>query len=374
MIIRPTKQRRVSMITSLAVGGVLIAILLIGQLQAAASEPAAIYPGARSYLYRFDPTAQTFFTIPLTEGAVPIGVALTGTSPAHVWIAEYGLNQIVQVIFTDTAHYVQAIYPVTSTLHSAPYRIAIAGNDVWFTERGANRVGRLDALTGQLSEYYGHGLSSNAGLTDIKVASDGTVWLGAQSTQRLVKLTVSSPSVYAFVEYTDTLRQNFPVAPSFLALDGNDLVWLTAPTASYYRMAQFTPSAQDFIWPTLPTGSLPMGIAATPGFAWLADNAHNVIALVEVGTLTLANSFGPFAHPQEIAAESDHVFWVTQDDGRGGIGRLIYTSTVSYRVDSFAVPTPGLQLTGLAAAPGRGVWFAAYAPERIYLPLTLKEK
>jgi streptogramin lyase len=276
------------------------------------------------------------------------------------------------VVFTNTANYTQTAYPITSTAQSGPYRIAVAGNEVWFTERGANRVGRLNAVTGQLDEFYGHGLSTNAGLIDIKVAPDGAVWMGGQTVQRLIRLTVSSPSVYAFTEYTDTARPTFVVAPSFLAVENSDLIWLTVPTANYWKVAQFTPSSEQFVWPNLPTGSLPMGVAATPGFAWLADNGHNAIAQVEVGTLTLVNSFGPITRPVEIAAETNKVFWMTQDDERGSIGRLIYTNTVSYRVDSFAMPVSKLRLTGIAAVPGSGVWSVAYFPELVYLPLLKK--
>jgi len=364
------KWKQLTIAISLAVSLLLVVTLLVGHSRVEAGWLNSISTGARSYLYRFDATAQTFFTIPLANGAVPTGLAMTGTNPTHVWIAEYGLNRITHVVFTDTAHYLQTVYPITSTAQSGPYRIAVAGNEVWFTERGANRVGRLNAVTGQLDEFYGHGLSSNAGLTDIKVAPDGAAWMGGQTVQQLIKLTVSSPSVYAFTAYTDTLRPTFVVAPLYLAIENSDLIWLTTPTVNYYKVAQFTPSSPDFVWPTLP-GNLLMGVAATPGFAWLADLSGNEIDLVEVGTMTLASHF-PITRPVEIAAETSNLFWVTQDDDRGAIGRLSYTNTVSYHVDSFAIPVPGLQLTGIAAAPAGGVWFSAYALERVYLPLVLK--
>lgn len=325
-----------------------------------------------SYLYRYDPASQTFFTIPLANNATPIGVAVTGTNPTHVWIAESGLNRISHVTFTSTVDYTQTAYPITSTANSEPYRIVVNGNDVWFTERGANRVGRIDAVTGQLDEFDGHGLSANAGLTDIKVAPDGTVWMGGQTVQRLIRLTVSSPSTYTFTEYTDTLRPNFVVAPSYLAVANSDLIWLTTPTANFNRVAQFTPSSQDFVWLSLPAGSLPMGVVATSSYAWFADIARNTAVQVEVGTMTLVNSYGPITRPVEIVAETNKVFWMTQDDGRGAIGRLIYTNTVSYRADSFAMPVSKLRLTGLAAVPGSGVWSVAYLPEFVYLPLLKK--
>ncbi len=364
--------KRSTVAFGLAVFTLIVATLLVGQARVEAGPLNSISAGARSYLYRFDPAAQTFFTIPLSDGALPTGVVVTGTNPTHVWIAEYGLNRVTHVVFTNTANYAQTAYPITSSVKSGPYRIAVQGNDVWFTERGANRVGRLNAETGQLDEFYGHGLSSNAGLTDIKVAPDGVVWMGGQTVQRLIKLTASSPSDYAFTEYTDTLRPNFIVAPSFLAIENSDLIWLTTPEVNSYKAALFTPSSQDFVWPTFSAGSRPMGVAASPGFAWFADNALNKIDMIEVGTYSVVNPFVPFTRPMEIVAETPHLFWVTQDDGRGAIGRLSYTSTVSYRVDSFAVPAPGLQLTGLAATPAGGVWFSAYTLARVYLPLILK--
>ena len=343
----------------------------LAQVEAHTPSATASTVGA-SFLYRFSAASQSFITIPLSNGALPIGVAVTGTNPVHVWIAEYGLNRIRQVTFTDTAHYAQAVYPITSTVTSGPYRITVDGNNVWFTERGANRVGRLNALTGHLDEFYGHGLSLNAGLTDIKVAPDGAVWIGGQNIRRLIRLQVNSLSDYAFAEYTDTLRPGFSVAPAFLAIANSDLVWLTAPEANYYKVAQFNAASQDFVWPILRVGSVPRGVATTPGYAWLADEARNEITQIELGTLTLANSFGPITHPVEIAAAAPHVFWVTQDDGRGAIARFVYTSVVSFQISSAALPMPGLHLTGIAAAPDNSVWVAAYALMRVYLPLVLR--
>jgi streptogramin lyase len=325
-----------------------------------------------SYLYRFDAAAQAFFTIPLSNGAGPIGVAVTGTNPTRVWIAEYGLNRLRQVIFTDTTHYTQTVYPITSTANSGPYRVAVHGNNVWFTERTANRVGRLNMTTGQVDEFYGQGLSLNAGLSDIKVAPDGEVWIGGQTGRRLIRLTVNSPGNYAFTEYTDTLRPSFKVSPVFLAVGNSDLIWLTAPEVSGSKLAQFTPSSQDFVWPTLPTGSVPQGVAATPGYAWIADSSRHKIVQIEVGTQTLLASYGPVTSPVEIAAASPDLFWLTQ--ANGAIARFVHTSTVSFQITSRALPRTKLQPTGLAVAADNTVWVAAYAVSPVYLPLVLYKR
>lgn len=329
-------------------------------------------PGV-SYLYRYDPTSKSFITIPLSTGALPVGVAVTGVNPTHVWVAEYGLNRITRVTYTGTANYTQSVYPIASSANSGPYRITVNGNNVWFTERGANRVGRLNAATGHLDEFYGHGLSPNAGLSDIKVAPEGTVWMGGQFARRLIKLVVSSPAVYAFTEYTDTARPGFTVAPAFLAL-ANDLIWLTTPDSNYYKMAAFTPSTQDFIWPVLPNGNLPRGIAAVPGYAWYADESRNKIGQIEVGTYTSVNSFGVVTRPLEIAAAPSNTFWLTLLDERGAIARFVYTSTVSFQISTVPLPTPGLRPAGIAVAPDGSVWVAAVQVVRLYLPLVRRDQ
>jgi streptogramin lyase len=325
-----------------------------------------------AYLYRYDQVSQSFFTIPLASTALPIGVAVTGTNPTQVWIADYGLNQVTRVVFTSTANYAQTAYPITTTTNSGPYRIAVHGNDVWFTERGGNRVGRLNAVTGQIDEFYAHGLSPNAGLSDIKVAPDNTVWIGGQTAQRLIQLTVNSSSVYTFMEYADTNRPNFVVAPAFLAIGENSQIWLTAPAVNDHPIAKFTPSTQAFVWPTLPIGSQPEDVVAVGGYAWTADRLRNTIDQVQYGTFSLVNSFGPITSPMEIAAESPNIFWTSEDDGQGAIARFVYTSVVSFQVSSRALPVPGLQLAGLDVAPDRGVWVAAYSPVRVYLPIVLR--
>jgi streptogramin lyase len=365
---------------SVAIGLALISLLVLSsfnrapQVEALTARETAAAPRP-GFLYRYDPVAQSFFTITLSNNALPIGVAVTGTNPTEVWVADYGLNQVTRVVFTSTVDHVQTTYAITSTAGSGPYRIAVHGTDVWFTERGANRVGRLNAVTGQLDEFYGHGLSPNAGLSDIKVASDNTVWIGGQTVQRLIRLTVNSSSNYTFTEYADTLRPypNFVVEPAFLAIDESNQVWLTAPDKNYYQIAHFTPSTGDFVWPTLPIGSQPEGVVAIGGYAWCADRSRNVIAQVVYQTYTYVNSFGPITHPMEIAAESPNVFWVTEDDGRGSIARLVYTtSVVSFQISSAALPAAGLRLTGIGVVPNSGVWVAAYTPVQVYLPLVLR--
>ena len=341
------------------------------------STPAVAGPPATgaSYLFRFDANAQTFVTIPLPTGSTPIGVAVTGTQPTHVWLTEMGRNQIGHVIYTDTNDYQLIEYPVTSTSSSAPFRLTIDGSEVWFTERGANRIGRLDAATGQIDEFYGHGLSPNSGLSDIKVAPNGWVWIGGQWSKRLVRLIVTSTLVYAFTEYTDTARPTFLVAPYSLAIENDDSIWFTVPDAAYYKIGQFDVFQRFFQWPQgFKPGSAAQEVVVTPGEVWVSDSGRNQLIQIELGTLPIINERGPITQPLGLAAEAPHRLWVAQQTAQGAIGRLIYTAetTPSTSVGSFPLPTAGLYLTGIAVADDQAVWLAAYQATRLYLPIITK--
>ena len=113
--------KRSTIAIGLAAMALIVTALLVGQSRVEAGQLNANSAGVRSYLYRFDPAAQTFFTIPLSTGAMPSGVAVTGTNPTHVWIAESGLDRITHVVFTDTYE----LYSKRSTRSHRPRRAGL---------------------------------------------------------------------------------------------------------------------------------------------------------------------------------------------------------------------------------------------------------
>jgi streptogramin lyase len=361
---------------TLSVAAVGLTILLVGlqdsRARAERNSVALSTPAPESsFLYRFDSTSQTFFTLTLPTGSTPYGVAVTGTNPTHVWVPEYGKNQIGHLVYTDATHYDWTEYPVTTTANSGPFRITVNGNDVWFTERGANRVGRLDATTGQITEFYGHGLSPNSGLADIRVAPIGWVWVAAQSSNHLVRLVVTQTTDYDFREYSHTSM----VGIFGVAVQSNEYIWYASPNA--HQIARLnvvdgsvTGDASSFYYDGLPTE-----IVIGGSYAWYTDWQRNAIGQVEIGTFAIAAPHEPASRPAGLAIESPDAqvrLWYTQQDEQGAVGRFIYTSPVSTSFDSFPLPTPGLRPTGIAVAADRGVWLTAFAPVRVFLPVVLK--
>ena len=372
--------KRLTMVIGLALAS-LLAVLGLSGLPQAEAQPARETASVRgaSFLYRFNPTSQSFFTIPLSNGALPIGVAVTGTNPAHVWIAEYGLNRITRVIFTGTANYAQTAYPVTSTANSGPFLIALAGRSVWFTEREANRVGRLDTSTGQLVEFYGHGLPANAGLADIAVAPDTSIWVAGQSAKRLYRLVITSTTDYAFQEFLTGISAAAAVGPF-----GLDVMPGISPLS--YQIAFASPqgnligvltpgSGQVLIAGVIPRGFAPTDIVyeAARDNLWFSEPGANGIGLSFKGTLQNAPRWvGPITHPTFLTRMINHTLWLSQQDPRGQLARFVNAGIGQYSFTSYPLPTVGLQPNGVALADDGQVWTVAYRPERIYLPLILR--
>lgn len=230
--------------------GSIISVIFLGGLsrhpitQATGSVQSAATAIGASWLYRFDPNTHTFVTITLPVNAIPMEMAITGTSPTHVWFSEYGRQQIGHLVYTDTFTSQLVEHPITSTTSPQPFQVTLAGNNLWFTERGANRVGRLNTLTGQLDEFYDHGLSPNANLADIQIAPNGRVWIGAPGSQRLVALDVTAPHSYTFTEYHPI---SFVIAPVSLGIADNTTILMamsesiTRSLVEYYSSIYVVP-------------------------------------------------------------------------------------------------------------------------------------
>jgi streptogramin lyase len=347
-------------------GGALIGLL--GRQPAASAGSAPALTG--NYIYRFEPPAQTFITITLPDTSQPGALVVSGSNPTHVWITEPSSNRLAHLVYTGTtsttgtADFQLTELAITSTVNSQPYRLTLQGSELWFTERGANRIGRLDTTgTDYPDEFYDHGLAANAGLADIKVAPNGWVWVVGQASNQLIRLVVTSTDEYAFTAYTHTLL----IAPYGLAIESSNSIWFTLPGT--HRIGQFAPSYGLFLWPYgLPTNSQPTEIVAAPDMAWISDPQINRIGQVEVGTSTIVNLYGPIDHPVGLASGPPDVFWTTQQNQLGVLGKLVYTSPMSTHVDSYPFPTSGVFPTGIAVASDNGVWSAAYVPVRVCLP------
>lgn len=350
-------------------------LLIVAQGPALADRAGLNAPDAStaiaSYLYHFNPATQAFVTITLPAGTIPSDVEVTGTVPAYVWLTDNAANRLIRLIYTDTTDYALTAYPITTTPDSGPYRLALNGSYAWFTQRDANRVGRLNAITGQLDEFFNNGLPASAGLSDIKVAPNGQVWLGADKAQRLIRLIVTNTLSYSFTAFTPL---GTAIAPYALAVEeglspGSYSVHFTSPTLNAYKAWRFMPAAGTYVLLTgFPANSQPWDMTIASGKAWYADPGLNALDRVELGTWSIVNTFS-VTQPRAVAAVQANVVWLTQAAPAGTLGQLQVTSATSSTLTIWALPRPQVLPTGLAVALNGRVWVAGYQPIRLYLPI-----
>src|SRR2546421_225633 len=121
----------------------------------------------------------TEFAVP-TAGAIAFDIAVDATG--IVWFTEFGANQIGRLdpqtgVITET--------PVPGS----PRGIAIATDGkVWFTERFSNAVGYLDPLTNAVTEIL---LAPGAGPEGIAAAPNGSLWVTQSSAGNIAQVTAS---------------------------------------------------------------------------------------------------------------------------------------------------------------------------------------
>jgi streptogramin lyase len=347
----------------------------LAQAERGAAAPTA--SNLTSVLYRFDPSAQTFLTVPLPAGANPLGVAVTGTLPAQVWFTEPDRDRIGNVVFTPTLDYV-----LTETVLAAgsqPYLIALNGQDVWFTERAANQVGRLNALTGQVDEFSEHGLPANAGLADVAAAPDGSVWVAGQFSKRIYRLVITSTVDYAFHEYLTGTSADTAVGPY-----GLDVMPGFSPLS--YQIAFASPSGncigiitpgtqQILIASSIPPGYQPTDIVYDKprDSLWFSNPGGRAIGLSFKGTLGSAPTrLTPIALPMFLSRMDGNTLWISQQDSRGHLAKLVYLSTSNFTFTSYPLPLYGARPNGVALADDGAVWVGAAETRRVFLPVVLR--
>ena len=363
----PLKHRPIGGALALVAAVCVLTLTLVALRGTAQAFTALAPPPRSSYLYRFDPASQTFVTFTLPFGGVPHGIAVSGTNPTHVWVALFGMDQIGHLVYTSTSDYTWTTHTLASG--SGPFRVAVQGNEVWFTARGANQIGRLK--NGQI-DVFTRGLSSNAGLADIRVAPNGWVWVAESATNRVGRLVVTATADYHIREYAHaTMRGVFG-----LSIPASEYVWFASPGAGTVGRIDVAndiindvSSQYSFPWCPNP---YPHEVVVQGLYVWSTDPRCNAIGQLEAQTMANLKYYTPTAQPAGLASESTNVLWFTEQGAQGAIGRFTYTSPVSTRFDTFALPETGLRPTGIAVAQDKGVWFAAFTPVRTFLPLVMK--
>jgi virginiamycin B lyase len=342
-----------------------------GDIGAVTIEPSLAPPG-QAYVFRFDPVAETFETFALpTVGANPHDVeVIPGVSGVDVWFTEPGADQIGRLVYTDTADYEIVEYGVPQG--STPLHLAVDGAYVWFTAREGNWIGRLPLAAGSLETFPVP--TANGQPAGIDVGPDGSIWFTEMAADKIGRLEVNTPADYDFTEYP---IDKSDVGAYGIAVQDERYVWFSETKTGIVKRLKVADGTFGTWTNQLGTTSYPYTLLMDGGrnYLWITEREHDQISFIELTTLTIINTFDIPAdgsvRPTGLTMLGSNQFWFSGQDS-GQLWRLAYTSPAQKYFDSFPLPIPGLWAMDVAADSTGVLWVVAYTPHRAFLPLALR--
>jgi virginiamycin B lyase len=234
---------------------------------------------------------------------------------------------------------------------AAPTGITSAyDGSIWFTERGANKLGRLSPQ-GVLTEYA---IPTPASAPEqITASPDGYVWFTERSGRKIGRI---SQAGGAIAEFPLTGSGEFPTA---ITTDAAGRVWFASnQQPNVARVGMIGPTGVITALPTAQTATSISGIVAGPdGNLWVTEISTkwgDSIAKVNTagrGTFTHYNLPNLSSSPQGITVGPDQNLWFTES-GTSKIGRITTTGSIT----EFALPV-GVKPQQITTGPDRALWF-----------------
>jgi virginiamycin B lyase len=228
---------------------------------------------------------------------------------------------------------------------------------LWFTEIGANKVGRMapgGAVTHECS------LPSGSGPDGITATPNpgGRIWITLSGTNRVGRIDPSAADPCgSFTSFSGSLNQ-----PGDITLGPDGRLWFTESGGN--RISAISTNGSISPGPALPiAGSEPSGITASGAALWATLANTNEIARVDPTTGAVTNFVPVGAGPSAITTGPDGALWFTET-GANKIGRL--TAGINPTLtNEFAIPTPGSQPGEIAVGPDNALWFTEFASNKI---------
>jgi virginiamycin B lyase len=215
----------------------------------------------------------------LPEGSEPWDLDVDNAG--NVWFSAKGRDEIGKLVpGSGTPTWYSGLAP-----GAQPAGIDHYGSYVYFTEPGADRIGRLNTTTGQVADGS-RGTGSQP--QDVAVTPSGGPWFSETGANRIFLLDPSTLGMGCLVPV-----QTLDSEPYGIATDGNSLIWFTERAGNKLGLYQHPLDAcsthLEFPLPT--PNRLPTGIAVdSEGCVWYTAPGVNRIGRLCV---SLARTSGP---------------------------------------------------------------------------------
>jgi streptogramin lyase len=261
-------------------------------------------------------------------------------------------NTVVLNIITNSNSNSFVEYPGLTT-SSYPYYVCLGSdNNIWFTENGANQIGKI-TTAGVVTEYPIPTANSNP--VGICAGPDGNLWFVENSGNKIGKFNIALGTVTN--EYPiPTANSNTVVICS--GPDGN--LWFTEYDGNNIGKITTAGVITEYSLPTANSG--PSGICLGPdGNLWFPENKTNII-----GKITTAGVITEYTYPQiipgsfDICLGPDGNLWFVETDANY-IGKI----TPSGVVTQYPIPTANSSAVGICLGPDGNLWFAENGADQI---------
>jgi virginiamycin B lyase len=254
----------------------------------------------------------------------PLNLAIE--APGRIWFTVPHKDAVAALVVTS-----QPDAPVVSYLinyfglpaGSEPWDIVYSNGAVWFTQRGANKIGRIETATGELTEYA---IPTPASMPNgITAAPNGLIWFLERDGKKLGRLDPESGNITEYPFPATLFTTDMPL-PRMLTMRSNETIWFTAPGAG--AVVTFNVNLERFR--RVNTGFLaePSHIVLSPdNRPWLTAAGVNLLGVYAPGTLTLWTSYGISTEesvPAGIAFRNAGDVWEVwfAQNAAGRVGRL----------------------------------------------------
>jgi streptogramin lyase len=248
-------------------------------------------------------------------------------------------------------------FPVPTAASSPTDIVRAADGNFWFTEFGADRVGRITPA-GVVTEFV---LPAGRGPLGIAAGPDGLIYFAERTGDRIGRLDPLAGSDAAIqASLAEFVVPGVGSAPTDITAGPDGNLWFTQTASN--EIGRLTPAGVVTEFAVPGANSAPTGITSGPdGALWFTQSVSNEIGRIATdGTVTEFAVPGDASAPNSIATGPDGALWFTQF-GSDQIGRITTAGVVT---DEFPLHNGAAPQGIVAGADGR-LYFAESGRDRI---------
>jgi virginiamycin B lyase len=239
----------------------------------------------------------------LGEGSQPS--LLTAATESTVWVTDTTGNRLLHLT-PDGAAGIAVLGTITvPTPDAQPFGVvALDDGTAWFTELGADALGRIDIL-GRVEEFPVGREGSDVSMI---AASGDSLWFTLNAANAVGQVRGGD----AAIAFTELAR--IPSGPVGIAVADNGAVWVAEILADALVRIARDGTLTEF---PLPEGSKPHAVAADPaGGVWVTLwGTGQVIRVAHDGTVSSHDLLDPESEPHGLAVAGDGTVWVALESG-----------------------------------------------------------